>query len=102
MGSSRQTRLNAPQPQRVAYGIMTSMEEGSDRSDSPGDWRAAADPNSGLHNHLADDNTATETTGLLDGTHGRHDRWDDFQGLPWWKRPSVRGRSRMLTHARSQ
>lgn len=44
---------------------------------------------------------STESTGLLgagtrsrDGDHdGREERWEgfeDFEGLPWWKRPSVR------------
>ncbi len=43
---------------------------------------------------------ATESTGLLDAAPPedlpvRKDSWDgmsDFEGQPWWRRPSVRGR----------
>jgi hypothetical protein len=74
---------------------MASTEEGWDESESPS-WSSTTTA------AITDNaNDATETTGLLGvgaGTHSSSSQEDrgggwtgqaDFEGLPWWKRPSV-------------
>lgn len=80
--------------------------------------REIATPEAGSHDRqngyqYVDVDGDTETTGLLGtGTHssgpgdGEHDagiddRWvglDDFEGFPWWKKPSVCPSCRKLTN----